>query len=276
MKKFLGIILLLVFVLGCANVPPEKIENLKDKIIKANADVTSFKFKSVNNLIVKGPEETMSLKLNMDGAMDRTAKKLMVKGTMEMPDMSVPVETYSDGEWIYTKNMDQWIKLKIDNPEMFDMQDQAKYLVDFLKDSEINAEEIVKNEKAVYKVVVTPNMDALLDLAQKNSPIPLQDMGTPEDLFKSMEIIYYINKDNYLAETADIKYVLNINNLTMTNEMSFEMYDINKPQEIVIPEETKDAIDMVEFQKQMMDQANAQQTIPVTEEIDEVEVEITE
>ena len=272
MKRILCVILLVLFAVGCADMQPEQIDDLKEKIIKANMDVNSFKFKSDNKMILQGPNESISMNLDIDGAMDRDAKKLMVKGEMNMDKMSLPVETYSDGEWIYTNNMGQWVKMKLESPDMFEMQDQAKYMVDFLKDSEIHAEEFTKDGKEVYKVDVKPTKEALIDLAQKNAPVPLEDTGLNiEDMFKNMQITYYINKDNYLAEKADVKYDIKINDVLMKNDMSFEMYDVNKPVDIVIPEEAKSAMDFSELQKQMAEQMAAQQM-----QLEDIEVVETE
>ena len=254
MKRILCLILLALFAVGCATMEPEKIEDLKEKIMKANMDVNSFKFKSDNAMTIIAPNETITMQLDANGAMDRATKRLMVTGEMKMADMTLPVETYSDGDYIFTKNMDQWIKMKLEQ-DMFEMQDQAKYFVDFLEASEIQAEEAVKDGKPVYKVNVKPSPEALLDMAQKNVPVPLEDSGLNiEDMFKNMEINYYVSKDNYLAEKADVKYDLKINDVVMKNVMSFEMFDINQPQDIVIPEEAKDAVDLVELQKQMAEQ----------------------
>jgi len=266
--KILSLILLVLFAVGCATMPAEKIEDLKEKIMKANMDINSFKFKSVNKMTITKADEAMDMLMSAEGAMDRAAKRLKVTGDMKMGEMELPIETYADGQYVYTNNMGQWIKMKIEQ-DMFEMQDQSKYLTDFLKDSEILAEEAEKDGKPVYKVQVTPTKEALLDLAQKSSPVPLQDELNLEELFKSMEITYYINKDNFLAEKADIKYSLKIDDVTMSTVSDYEMFDVDKPVDITIPEAAKDAMDFEEFQKQVAEQMAAQQAdLPVDEDLE--------
>ncbi len=252
-------ILLVLLAVACTTMSEDKIEDLKTKIINANTEVNSFKFKSTSSIDVAKEGEEMALKVDINGAMDRNAKKLMAKGEMDMGEMKLPVETYSDGNFIYTNNMNQWIKMEI-SPEMFEMQDQSKYLMDFFKESEIDA----KEADGYYEIKVIPKEGALKELAQKNSPIPLDDIGL--DLFKNLEIIYFVNKENFIADKVKMKYDMSISEATMKTDMIYEMFDVNKPVDIVIPEEASNAIDFAEFQKEMAKNLAQQETeINVTE-----------
>jgi len=270
MKKILCLILLVLFAVGCATMQPEQIEDLKEKILKANSDVNSFKFKSTNKALIETVNMTMKMDMEMEGAMDRSAKKMMVKGEMKMDDQSMPLETYSDGQFVYANNMGQWVKVKLEQ-DMFESQDQAKFFIDFMEQSEIEAEEAVFDNKPVYKIKVIPDKDALLDLAQQNAPLPMQEQGMLEDLFKDMQIIYYVDKDSFIAENAEIRYEIAIEDLVMKNDMTFQMYDINKPVDVVIPEAAKDAVDLAKLQEQMAEEMT--QDLPDLEELEAIEIE---
>lgn len=277
--KIVSLFVLFLFLAACSTMPAEEIEDIKSKIVEANMGVNSFKFKTDNDIGIKGPDGEMNMKLSAEGAMDRNAKALMIKGNMDMKqlsgeaseieDVSMPIETYSDGEWIYTSTMGQWIKMGID-ADIFNEQDQAKYLTEFLESGEVHAEDFVLDGKEVYKVDVKPSNDALVKLASKNSPVPLQEMGDISNLFSNMKITYYINKDDYLAQKSEISYDITfgeeLGNLVMKNDMTFEMYNINQPVEIDIPEEAKDAIDFAELQKSML---QASENLPEDLEVPE-------
>ncbi len=269
--RILCSILLILLALACTTMPETKIDDLKEKIMKANLEIDSFKFKSTATMKIEGKEESMDMDMEMDGAFDRTAKQFMVTGIMKMADMTLPIKTFSDGDWVYTETMGQWIKMQILSPEMFDQQDQAKYLIEFLENSEITTEEVTVDGTSYYKIDVVPDKDAFLDLAQKNSPAPLDDILDLEELFKNMEIVYYVNKETYVADKVDMKYQFKITDAIMTADTHYEMYDLNQPQTIVIPEEAKEkAIDFSELQAKMAQG-------PVSEgESPDSKVEITE
>jgi hypothetical protein len=263
MRKFFYLVFLIVFLIGCDRLDVEKIDDfeitdeavdIKDNIIKVNSDINSFRFRSLNNLVMESPEESIEMGLNIAGSMDRSEKKIELIGEMNMPDMSVPIETYSDGFWIYTKNMAQWLKMELEDSEIFDMQDQMKYLIDFLKESKFSYEEVSKDEKNFYKLIVVPNDDALFDLAEKNSPIPLEGLDLMKDLFRKLEVVYYVERETFFLESAEIFYEMVFDDFVMKNEMYFETYDFNNVQDIIIPEDAKAAMDVVDFQNQMMEE----------------------
>ncbi len=259
----LGLFLLILFVAGCATMPAEKVGDIKDKIIKANTGINSFKFKSTNELAVSKGNETLQMVVDVEGLMDRSAKKMKVTGNVDMGKMKMPVETYADGQFVYSNTMGKWVKMKM-KQDMFEAQDQSKYLIEFLKSSEIKAEEAEVDGRKVYKVKVTPDKEALLDLVRKNSPVPLQSKLKAGDFVKDVEITYFINKENFIAEKADIKYSLDLDGTLMKTVTKYEMFDVDKPVDIALPEAAKDAIDYEDFQKQMMEQIAAQQAnLPV-------------
>ena len=147
--KLFSVLFLLIMGVACTQISGDNElfdKQLLDQIIKANEDITSMKFDMTSDVAIQGPEENIEMVMEATGMMDRSSQKLSVIGEMEIKnqDVKMPLETYADGKWIYSKSMEQWIKIEMEQ-DMFETQDQAKYFADFLKEGEVNVEEVTKD-----------------------------------------------------------------------------------------------------------------------------------
>ncbi len=255
--KIFGVLFLLILGVACTQISGDNElldEQLLEKIMQVNENINSMKFDMTSEIAIQGSDQNMDMSLKATGMIDRAAKKISIIGEAEIKnqDLKMPLETYADGEWIYTKSMDQWIKIKMEE-DLFENQDQAKYFADFLKDGEVNFKEVTKDEKEYYFAEIIPDEKVLTSFIKKNNQLPQGNISEIIDSFKNFKLVYYIDKDNYMIDFVDTSYDMSFQNITMSSMQTLNMYDINQPANIVIPDEAKqNAVDFEEFQKNMM------------------------
>ena len=133
--NFISAILLIgMFLLaGCSTELNTK--ELQDKVIQANSNIRTYSLdlKMNTNSIIIGDEslgQRMEIKSesNTNGAVDRTNKKMALKGKVDASGILIEVDSYIVNDYLYTKSLDMWVKTKLDQ-DTWAQQDQIIRLV---------------------------------------------------------------------------------------------------------------------------------------------------
>src|SRR3989344_4791709 len=162
----LGIMLAaLVFAAGC--IENLSNEELKAKLIEANSnlDTYSFVIDMDIDMAMTSPLLNMNLnsKINSDGKVDQANKKMEMNMKMSYGgqglNMDMDIKSYIDGDYMYMKMFNTWIKQSLTEgaSDVWDDQNQAEQMLELVESGTIErlADES-KNENDYYVLKILP------------------------------------------------------------------------------------------------------------------------
>lgn len=219
-----------------------------NKVIEAEKNVKQYTFEGEISYGGAGMEYTMPVK----GKVDTENKKMY----MSMSIMGQSMEIYLIGDEIYTKQAGQWTKMpKSDLKEskgMTGFDDETKRYektIEILKDPKTKIK--VVGEEAVngvtcYKVNIVPDAEKLKE--QMGKDLGMQGM---KYTINATSYTIYVDKNTNFIKKEEINYTIGISALKMNIGMTLIYKNINKPVNIQLPEEAKNAKEVKEVVSQM-------------------------
>lgn len=252
-----------------------------EEIIEASyqkmAEVSNYDMNLEMQMKMQVPgQETMDI--NMTGKATIFQKPMLVKMVMETenPESEEPLtmeqymEATETGMNIYQKVEDQWFKMTLDDPALVEMMnmDPTKNIDLFLKnlkEANIVAEEKIRDKKTLKIELIASSeiyqemmqeMPGGINLNQANMPLGPGIFAKMGD----MKYIVWVDKNTLDMVKTSMDLTENMRNMgkalveegqfpkemadmfsSMDMSMSYEMFNLNKAEQIVIPEEAKNA-----------------------------------
>jgi len=266
----LGIMLAaLIFAAGCV----ENITNdeLKAKLIEANSNLKTYSFVLDMDMDMAMKSSLMNAdlkaKLITDGKIDQDNKKMEMNMKMSYGgqglNMDMDVKAYIDGDYMYMKMFNTWIKQSLTEgaSDVWDDQNQAEQMLELVESGTIErlADES-KNENDYYVLKILPSQEKLAEYlmkSQKSNNQLLADSSLDySKMIKSYAVTVWINKNTFVAEryTIAAKMVIDSSDMEgvdadekeqgsieMDIKADISISDINKPISINIPQEALEA-----------------------------------
>lgn len=150
---------------------------------------------------------------------------------------------------LYTKKSGSWVKKELNEEEkeyMWDKYNFIKRETELIKSSDfelIGNENVMGSDSLIVKV--TPDKEALKDyvtswleqLSAAGLEKYIDSVDTSEMEFKNATFRYWIAEDTYLIKKEHVEADVVIAKESYNMQISAEMYDYNKPVNIVLPED---------------------------------------
>jgi len=267
-----GILLMGILLIGCSKeLTTEEIQN---KLIQANSNLNSYSvdMKMSMNMVTEMLGQQMNIKsdINSKGNIDRTNKKMVLKGTVKYDTSGMrtemDTETYALDNYLYTKTMNMWMKMKLDK-DIWTQQDQVSQIVELVQSGTIERLEDETIDKNPYYVIkINPDLKKVVELAlqqQQQSELLNQNMDFG-DMIKSYSSTIWVNKKTFVIEKSktDMKMLMTPENMgkkgtttsgeiEMDSSVEIKISNINKDFVINLPEEAKDAMDLTELKESL-------------------------
>ena len=248
-----GVVLIILFSLACINqegkLTPEEILNRSETVMK-NINSYAFdtsmlmRFSGNATRMVGGGE--MSMKLNTNSKIDVNKKRMYMTGTMSLMGMSMPVEEYIIENTQYMKSpMGGWTKREI--KIMWNDINMANK-ISMIKKSNLTLEgsEGVSGEDC-YIIKVTPTPKGVIDMIGRSMG-DVSGMGEGKEEFlkaiKNVELKEWISKKDFTVRKAYINMSLENMGTSVTIEITMNLHDFNKPMNIELPDDARNATEI--------------------------------
>ncbi|MEA3255265.1 MAG: DUF6612 family protein [Candidatus Altiarchaeota archaeon] len=224
-------------------------EEVRDKSIDAIDNVKSYAFDidmSISAPVKEQGKATMDM--TGEGRVDIENKRVYNKMDMGTMGMTTSTETYIIDNMAYIKSPSAgWMK-KEAGTDMWETQDIVKSQKELMKDIEVTLSGSEKvNGVDCYILVMKPSRDELIQLLTQEigdtSSISATEAG---EKIRSMEVREWIAKDTSLTRRSVTIMQIEAEGKLVDMTLITDIYDYNKPMNIELPEEAKDAKDVTQ------------------------------
>ena len=228
-------------------------EEIRDKSVEAMVKVDTYAFDMNVGMLMKMNESgfmginNMEMEIDGKSKVDTKNKKMYMEMDIDMMGMSMGTEIYFIEDMQYMQFFGMWMKNETTD-DIWDKQNYANQQADLMKSAKV---ELLDSEEVdgvdCYVLKVTPDVEKMFEMASQvggTSTMPDDMLENISDTIKSMELKQWIAKDSYLITKTVMGMQTESEGTSMDMNMTMKMYDYNKPMDIVLPEEAKDAMDM--------------------------------
>ncbi|OQX21910.1 MAG: hypothetical protein BWK75_02100 [Candidatus Altiarchaeales archaeon A3] len=225
-----------------------------NKVIEAQKNIKQYTFESEISYGGAG----MGFTMPMNGKVDVENKKIHINMSM----MGQNMEMYLIGNEMYMKQAGQWIKMTKSDLErdssgvsgFGDQANQYEKTTEILKSPKTKID--VVGEETVdgvtcYKVNVVPDVEKLKEQLGKSAGMT----RGMEYLINGSSYTIYVDKTTNFIKKEDINSTMEMSaqgmKMNIYMQMKFVYKDLNKPVDIQLPEEVRNAKSMTEMMKEM-------------------------
>ncbi len=245
-------------------------QEMQDKLIQANSNLNSYSMNmklSIRMGLDIGNQKTeIASESSVMGGVDVINKRMSLKGIAKSEALGAKtefeIETYILDDIIYSKSINIWTKQKLQE-ELWVQNDYLQQSLELIKSGPIEQlpDETIKGN-SYYAIKLTPDKKKIVEfiLKQQNQDESLNKDIDFNDMVKGVSYIIWINKKTFVIERikALISMEMTGKNLGVTDAkepakvaMGFEMdtsiSEINKPVDVVLPPEARNAMDLDEL-----------------------------
>ncbi|HEX54540.1 MAG: hypothetical protein DRO94_02215 [Candidatus Altiarchaeales archaeon] len=257
-KKILFLIGILLMYSGCIGQEVQKkltAEEIRDKSIDAMQNVKSYAFDIDMDIATKREGEVvgigtgeMNFKISGDGKIDMNQKKMYSKMTVDFLGMKMEMEQYVIGNTQYI-NIPMFGWVKNETAEDVWSLEYVHMESEIMRNSPVilSGTEML-NDRECYILDINPRTDDILRLISKQylSTSSTDIEGIKESL-KSLKVREWIDKNTFLISRMGIDMETEYENTTMNISITMNFYDYDKPMNIELPEDARNARDMSEI-----------------------------
>ena len=238
--KILAILAMFLFLTsGCLKEKKQlTAEEIRDKSIEAMKNVKSYEFDMVMQLTPKN-EPTQSIDLHARGKINKEARKAYMLMSMKAMGTSMEMETYIIGNEQYIKlPMLGWVKNET-SEHIWEKLEPKTTLLEDVKVNLIGTEE-VDNEEC-YILETKPDIEKVLEMTQQ---IGEGKSADAIKFVKNIEAKEWISKKTFLVKKTVVNMEMEKEGQSADVSITMRVYNYNKPMNIELPEEAKNAIDI--------------------------------
>lgn len=244
--KYTFFLLSLLLISSCS--PEMSSEEIQAKVIEVNSKLQTYKMESTMSLESETEMTTINLNIAVSGEVDRENKKLHAITSTSMNLMGIDTEfdqeSYIDGETMYFRFNDEWMKST--NSELWEEQDQAEVFAEMIQNGDLTFDGIREIDGVEYYLIDLILENDYLNKFVANTGTTSESPGIE---FSNYEITFYINKDNYLIEKTEgeviVTQTIGETSVEIVMKLNTRVYDANKKVDIEIPEEAFSAKELL-------------------------------
>ena len=263
MKKKLILLLALTITLialsGCDESTID-LEELQARLIAANANIDTYDFEidmdMKTSMMMLGQNMDLDMEMKYTGAIDRPNQKLYMTGVMTSNimgmNMDIDMDVYLVDGQMYTKTMNQWMREPFDESAWSD-QDQIEQSIELIQSGTIALEREARMKgKQYYVVSIKPDLKKLTEIVLQEQELGQLDLDINfEDVIKEYTLTIWVNKQTFIIDRSESYVVMSFTpedlgeigdeEIKMVFKSDTTINNVNKPVNIVLPEEAKRA-----------------------------------